>query len=83
MGAVVGRGGAGHKGHYSYTFLCCVMMCHNVPGCVTLHWMVLQGRTELSSDNPVITLSISSLTAATVGSGMSASLSKKANPKFS
>ena len=28
-----------------------------------------RGRTELSSDNPVITLSISSLTAATVGSG--------------
>ena len=49
----------GHQGHY--------LALHAVLLCVTRCYPAGQ---ELREDNPVVTLSISSLTAATVGSGM-------------
>ena len=67
-------GVAGHEGHYRVldTVLNAVLLCValGVTGCNTmLHGVTRWGRSS-REDNPVITLSISSLTAAAlVGSG--------------
>ena len=65
----------GHEGHYRALDTVCHMPCyfafHGVTRCYTV------GQ-QLREDYPVITLSISSLTAATVGSGMWGWLSKAA-----